>query len=517
MNPQLFRHGSLYTPPATIFNAAGGKAYEATPEHTLAQYAVTGCLNDTFYSTAEVQLDKVLELAGKVSTEYLAKVAVYARQHGHMKDMPALLLGVLVTRDPRSARKVFDRVVDNPKMLKNFVTIMRSGAVGRKSLGTTARHLVQGWLSARSPGQLFRGIVGGDVSLRDVIRLAHPKSPSAERAAFYRYVLGFSDVDLTLLPDEAQAFEAFKKDPSGAPPDVAFQLLSNLKLSADQWRSVAGNMSWQTLRMNLNTLQRNGCFESVAFITETAKRLADPAEVAKSKCFPFQLLSAFNATKASLPREISNALQDAMEHATKNVPAFEGKTIVGVDVSGSMSSAVTGTRKGATSTVCAIDAAALFGSAILRNNPNAEVYPFDTSVYNPELNGRDSVMTNTTKLAHYGGGGTDCSILLSALSHYNQKADTIILVSDNESWVDSRPGVRGTNTMRAWELFKRDNPKAKLVCIDIQPNVGLQVVNRSDILNVGGFSDSVFDVVAAFTRGELTSGHWTSIINKIEI
>lgn len=517
MNPSLFRHGSLSTPPATILNAAGGKAYEATPEHTLAQYAMTGCLNDTFYTSAEVQLDTVLALAAKVSTGYLAKLAVYSRKHGYMKDMPALLLGVLVTREPRLARAVFDRVIDNPKMLKNFVTIMRSGAVGRKSLGTTARRLVQGWLSSRSPPQLFRGIVGGDVTLQDIIRLAHPKSPSPERAAFYRYVLGYSDVDLTLLPEEVQAFEAFKKEPSGTPPDVAFQLLSNVKMSADQWRTVAGNMSWHTLRMNLNTLQRNGCFDASWFVTVMAKRLADPEAVAHSKCFPFQLLAAYNATKASLPSEISNALQDAMEHATKNVPAFLGKTIVGVDVSGSMSSAVTGNRKGSTSSVRAIDAAALFGSTILRTNPNAEVYPFDTRVYNPELNGRDSVMTNTTKLAQYGGGGTDCSILLSALTHYQQKADTIVLISDNESWVDVGGRGRGTNTMRAWETFKKDNPQAKLVCIDIQPNTGLQVINRSDILNMGGFSDSVFDVVAAFTRGELTAGHWTSIINKIEI
>ena len=52
---------------------------------------------------------------------------------------------------------------------------------------------------------------------------------------------------------------------------------------------------------------------------------------------------------AEIPREITEALQDAMEIAIENVPEIDGKVYVFPDVSGSMSSAVTGFRKGATS------------------------------------------------------------------------------------------------------------------------------------------------------------------------
>jgi hypothetical protein len=38
----------------------------------------------------------------------------------------------------------------------------------------------------------------------------------------------------------------------------------------------------------------------------------------------------------------------------------------------------------------------------------------------------------------------------------------------------------------------------KLVCIDLKPDVTTQAPDRSDILNVGGFSDAVFRVVASF-------------------
>ena len=56
-----------------------------------------------------------------------------------MKDMPALLLAELSRRDPALMDRVFDRVVDSPRMLRTFVQIVRSGATGRKSLGSAPK------------------------------------------------------------------------------------------------------------------------------------------------------------------------------------------------------------------------------------------------------------------------------------------------------------------------------------------------------------------------------------------
>ena len=113
-------------------------------------------------------------------------------------------------------------------------------------------------------------------------------------------------------------------------------------------------------------------------------------------CFPYQLLSAFKAAEANdgIPREITEALQDAMEIATENVPAIDGKVWIFPDISGSMHSAVTGYRKGSTSTVRCLDVAALVAAAILRKNPTAEIIPFSDHVVKARLNPRDSVMTN---------------------------------------------------------------------------------------------------------------------------
>src|SRR5687768_14319296 len=105
----------MFTPKADRFNEAGGLAYMLSPKAALAQYAATGGLSHTFYADAGEQLEKVLELTREIDAEFIAKAAVYAREKGFMKDMPALLIAVLSTKDKQLLERVFPRVIDNGK------------------------------------------------------------------------------------------------------------------------------------------------------------------------------------------------------------------------------------------------------------------------------------------------------------------------------------------------------------------------------------------------------------------
>ncbi len=206
-----------------------------------------------------------------------------------------------------------------------------------------------------------------------------------------------------------------------------------------------------------------------------------------------------------------------MEIATENVPTLEGQVYVCPDVSGSMQSPVTGHRAGATTTTRCIDVAALVAASVLRRNPAAEVLAFSDDVVPCTLNPRDSVMTNAQKLASLPSGGTNCSAPLARLNKVRAKGDLVIMVSDNMSWMDSQGGGRSTATMAEWSAFRARNPQARLVCLDIQPGGTTQAAERGDVLNVGGFSDAVFEIVSAFARGNLRAGHWVEQIEAIEL
>lgn len=515
-NLQLFQtlRGALQ-PAADVRNEAGGAAYALSPKHQLAQLAATGCLNNTFYAQAQDQLDAVLALAREVDPVFVAKTAVYARRAGHMKDMPALLAATLAVRDVSLLAKVFPRVVDNGKMLRNFVQMLRSGAVGRKSLGTRPKKLVQQWLLEATEAQLLNAAVGNTPSLADVVKMVHPKPAEARRAAWFAWLID-RPYALEALPPVTQAFERFKRDRTQEVPDVPFQMLTALELDAQAWAQIAQRGSWQMVRQNLNTFARHGVFALPGLAEAVAAKLRDPQAVAKARVLPYQLMAAWTATGAEVPHVVKEALQDAMELALANVPAFEGRVVVCPDVSGSMSSPVTGHRGSATTAVRCIDVAALVAAAVLRRNADARVLPFETKVVSLQLNPRDSVMTNAAKLAAVGGGGTSCSAPLALLNKEKAQAELVVLVSDNESWADGARG-RGTETMKEWAAFKKRNPTARLVCIDIQPYATTQAQERDDVLNIGGFSDEVFKLLAVYAAGGLGADHWVGVIEETSI
>ena len=520
VNTQLFKTvaGKLL-PKADVLNHSLAPAYALSPRHQLAQLAATGCLNQTFYANAESQLGAVSELARQLDASFVAKTAIYARQSGHMKDMPALLAAHLAARDVALLARVFGRVIDNGKMLRNFVQIVRSGAVGRKSLGSRPKKLVQDWLLSANEKQLLNAAVGNTPSLADVVKMVHPKPAEAWRAAWFAWLIG-KPFDEAALPPITQAFERFKRALLAGEvaelPDVPFQMLTALELTSAQWAQIARAGSWQMVRQNLNTFARHGVFELPGMAEAIAAKLRDPQAVARARVLPYQLMSAFKATGDGVPAAVRDALQDAMEHAIANVPRFDGRVVVCPDVSGSMSSAVTGHRGSATSSVRCIDVAALVAASVLRKNGSARVLPFEQAVVKLELNSRDSVMTNAQKLASIGGGGTNCSAPLALLNRERAEVDVVILVSDNESWVDAqRHGA--TQTLREWEALKQRNPKARLVCIDIQPYATTQAAERADIMNVGGFSDAVFEMVSSFAEGKAGPEHWVGEIEKISL
>ncbi len=516
-NKTLFQSlvGALL-PQTTSVNAAGGKAYALSPRQALAQYAATGCLNRTFYAGADVQLATALTLANSVEPEFLAKVAIHARQVGQMKDMPALLMAVLAVRDVQLLKRVFARVCDNGKMVRTFVQILRSGVTGRKSLGTVPKKLVRAWMEQLSDVQLLAATVGNDPSFADVVKMVHPKPQDATRRAFYAWLIG-REHDAQALPTAVQVFEAWKRDRTLPVPDVPFQLLTSAPLDTASWCAIARQAPWQATRMNLNTFARHGVFTVQGMADQVAARLRDPVAIAKARVFPYQLMVAYQQVGDAVPAQVREALQDAMEIAIANVPAFAVPVVVCPDISGSMESPVTGHRGTATSTVRCRDVAALMAATVVRRNSAAVVLPFSDRVNAIRLNPRDSVLTNAQLLAQLPSGGTDCSLPIAELNRRKAMAGLVILVSDNESWIDQYPQSRGTALLREWQVFTARNPGAKLVCLDLQPNSNVQALDRTDILNIGGFSDEVFATIAAFAEGRLTADHWIGLVDQIEV
>ena len=523
VNKTIFQTRVQKAPSADTTNRAGGAAYTLSDKEALAQLVMTGTFNNTFYASASDQINNVktlLDRLGTANAEFVAKLAIHARELGFMKDTPAYLVAWLSSHGGGNLFKdTFNVVIDNGKMLRNFVQIMRSGAIGRKSLGTAPKKMVQNWIVNSSSMNLLRASVGNDPSLSDIIKMVHPRPTDSRQAAYFKWLVGnsVSSEEFALLPSFVQALIEFRKDGGDMLPNVPFELLTAQELNNDAWKQIARNANWHMTRMNLNTFNRKGILTDPEIVHLIASRLMDREKIELARVMPYQILTTYLNTKGDLPSEISAALERAMEHSLTNVPKFEGNTLVFVDVSGSMGSAITGTRKGSTSKIRCVDVAALIASSLLRCNPkNTKVVMFDTRTHREALDPNASVMKNAQVIARFGGGGTSCQIPMLEAVARRDKANLVIYISDNESWLNtSRWGyASSTETAEAWERFKRINPGAKLVCIDLQPGVTTQVKTDPSVLNVGGFNDSVYRVIQGFVEGDGSNDFWTQMIEK---
>jgi len=507
-------------PVADTINSAGGKAYALSDKAALAQMVMTGVFNGTFYTTAQDQLGTIkslLDNIGPKGAEFVAKLAVHARKNGYMKDTPAFLLAWLTVNGPQYVKNIFSLVIDNGKMLRNFVQIMRSGTIGRKSMGTSPKNLVKNWILNASTNQLIRASVGNNPSLADIIKMVHPTPKSLEQNAMFKWLIngsvGFKEYDL--LPTEVRQLISFRTGDTNTIPNVPFELLTSGELSTENWKNIARNAGWHMTRMNLNTFDRKGLFDDQEMVTTIANTLQDTSKIANAKVFPYQIFTSWMYAD-SAPIPVRKALESALDFSLQTVPTFGGKTYIFVDVSGSMSSPITGSRGSVSSKIRCVDVAALIASSLLRANPeNTEVVMFDTRVHRQTLNPQASVMDNARIISKFGGGGTKCQLPLQELVASKKKGDLIIYVSDNESWIRNSYGFgpnKGTELMKAWNAFKGANPKAKMVCIDLVPNTTTQARGDKSILNVGGFSDAVYDVIANFCSNSGTDNFWVQTI-----
>lgn len=507
-NRNLFSTRGRGTAADTV-NRAGGAAYAKSDKAALACYALTGTFNGSFYADARDHLDTVLALLEGQSDSFVAQVAIYGRKYGFMKDIPSFLVAWLGANGSTHFVSTFNSVIDNGRMLRNFVQYIRSGSLGRVSFGSTMKKAVQNWFNSRSIDQLMRAVPGNDPSLADIVKMVHVKPLDRDHEAFYGWLLGKSSLE---LPAQVRAFESFKKDLSGETPNVPFQLLTGLPLKDVHWKGIARDARWQMTRMNLNTFARHNVFSDPTMVNKIATRLRDRSEVLGARQFPYQLFNAYKNIGDNIPLEVQNALQDALEISLENVPELEGEVYVFIDVSGSMSWGSMGDR----TTVRCVDVAALFGSALLRRNPgNVKLIPVDTRVHTgARFNPRDTVITNAEKLARYGGGGTDLGSAMEWLNNGNKNADLVIFVSDTESWLDGSYGWSdATSVQEGFKQLQRRNKDAKLVNIDIQASTSSQAKTAKNVLNVAGFSDQVFNVLSEFVNGNLGGDH---LVQKIE-
>jgi 60 kDa SS-A/Ro ribonucleoprotein len=514
--------GELPPLPDTV-NNAGGLAYKHDDYLAITQMALTGTLSDTFYVSAENQLEPILQLCDKVDVEFLAKLAVYARAKGNMRDMPALLAAAVAARDPSLLPKIWKRVINNRGMVRKFVKFIRSGLTGRKSFGSGPKRLIANWLLDLSPSEFLSAYVGNDPSMGDIIKMIRPAPRTPEQAAMFAWAIG-ADYDPEQLPDVIKGVRNFNLGLTTELPIAPFEMLAaSPKMTPAHWVTLTRRLTWTQLVSNLNTLERHGVLSNPTTVGYIVTILVNKDLIVKARPMPYRLLTTYNETKGVVPTSISVAIQQALEIVLWNVPKLPSDATIFCDVSGSMRNPVTKQNETVQSKIRNVDIAALFTLALVRKNFDVKSFAFDHHLYEiyKGLNPVDSLVSITNNLAAINGGGTDTRLPFIYLLQQQIKTNLIIIVSDNESWSNrnsyNRREFFEQGVYPLWKQYLAFNPDARLVCLDISPNNTSPIKSSESSFNIGGFSDNVFDLISDIANGGGTTDYMVEQVAKVEL
>jgi 60 kDa SS-A/Ro ribonucleoprotein len=115
-------------------------------------------------------------------------------------------------------------------------------------------------------------------------------------------------------------------------------------------------------------------------------------------------------------------------------------------------------------------------------------------------------------------GGTNTGNALAHLNRILDRSPIVLIVSDNQSWITQKNFDHfhsATPALAEWEKYRRRVKNAKLICLDLQPEASAQVPEREDVLHIGGWSESVFEIIRDFVQGE--SSGFVEEIEKVEL
>lgn len=512
---------SKFNRPETARNALtvtheGGKAYVRDAKSDLVLLAVVNMAGeDTFYEQAGERDERYAQLVRTVAVEdgeWTVRFVAWLRGEAQMRSA-ALVAAAHAVHARREAglhgvnRQLVDAAclrADEPGEFLAYWT----GTFGRalpkpvkRGLGDAVRRLYgeRSLLKYDTANHAFR--------FADVLELTHaaPDPEKPWQGELFRHALDRrhdrgetppealptvrARAELMALPVEER--RAVLTRPDGAEvlrrAGVTWEALAGWlqgPMDATAWETVLPSMGLMAQIRNLRNLDEAGVSDEAA--QRVADRLRDPAEVARSRQFPYRFLSAYRAAPSL---RWGHALDAALTASTTNVPALPGRTLVLVDTSGSMRMAVSQRSR-----VSHVDVGALFGAVLAHRGSEVDLVGFASGHFRHELTPGGSLLRDIDAFcARIGevGHGTET---VDALRACFDGHDRVVIVSDMQAFAP-----RGAN------ISVSEAVPAEVPVFGVNTTGYAQSAldgTRPNRHEIGGFSDKLFTMVALLSGGQ---------------
>ena len=497
------------------FNKGVGFTRDAKSELFL--LGVSSFNEDTFYETADQRMTRVVQLVNAIvnepdGVEWLKGFTRWLRGTANIRSMSiAIAL--------EAAKAMLDKGIEGSRQL--IAGVLQRADEPAEAVGYWhAKH------GRKLPQPVKRGIADAvrnlynersvfkydsdakAIRFADVIQLVHPEPQTAKQSLVFKFALdrrynskvevpaeltvatkrqevkSLGSAELRKLANSGELAAYMQK--SG----MTWESLSSIidgGMDAKAWEAVIPTMGYMALLRNLRNFINAGV--STKVLDQVAAKIADKDEVAKSKQLPFRFWSAYKETNFS--NQFKLAIERAFDASVSNVPALTGKTLILVDMSGSMYSRMSGK-----SDIRRSDAAALFGAALALRAESADLVVFGSTYSRVDFRKGESVLGLKDKMTGNLGGTN----LGSALRATYNGHDRVVILTDEQY----DPSYSSYYSAIDPGTIVPDKPIFVWNLAGYQP-AGM---GRSNVYTSGGLSDASFQFIDLVERASKADWPW---------
>jgi hypothetical protein len=347
---------------------------------------------DTFYENGISVAERIFDLVHQVDSQYAGDLAIKAREEGNLRHAPLLVVLALVEKGASNVGNLITRIIQRPDEITEFLAMYWIN--GKRPLGNQVKKGLANAFHKFDEYQLAKWNKKKEIMLRDVMFLTHPKPQSeTEEALFYR-----------LANNELKT------------PDTWEVNLSEGEDKKTTWERMIkeGKLGGMAVLRNLRNMQE------VDVNDELIRKSIE--SIRSKRILPFRYIAA-----AKYAPHFEPELEGKMFESLRELPKLKGRTLLLVDISGSMR----GTPVSRKSDIDRKDAAIGLAMAVRELTDDVRIFAFHSDVFDvPSRRGfslRDAINS-------FGSGGTN---IQSAIEYAEKKVhreyDRIIVFTDEQS------------------------------------------------------------------------------------
>lgn len=426
----------------------GGAGFTRDPKSDLFLLAVTNMVGeDTFYEPGAKRDNRYRALVQTVTAddpEWVRRFIPWLRNEANMRTASIVAACEYIAARGEGGRQVLASACVRPDesavALGYWLT-----TYGRKLPMPFKRGLADVLNRLNESGALKYDSQHALVRLGDVVELCHPKPNTPWRSELFRWLLDRrhhpSNTHVTTqlqTIQDARVLEEFPVEKRRSLLELSPKTLNDAGMT---WERLSGWLpggmdaqAWETLidadlipymatLRNLHNFEKAGI--SATHRNKVIDVLTNPDAVALSRQFPYRFLSAYLNTET---HTFSNAIEQALDLSCDNVPNLPGRTLVLVDISGSMDA-----RLSARSKILRWQVGALFAGVAAKRFEQTDVALFaTTSVWMPISKSASVLRTFDQVRGSLGSVGYGTNLHTAIATHFAGH-DRVVIFTDDQA------------------------------------------------------------------------------------